>query len=121
MGRIRPMAVVPRAWRHASGARGGLSGSWPTAEVARPASVRPAAETARWLALADAACNECVVSARAAHAGRRSVHRVRGVAASDGSPGDGAWQGRRRKHPRSTAKASGNRKRGGAHPSGCST
>jgi hypothetical protein len=46
------MAAVPQAWRPASEAHGGLSGSRPTAEAARPASVRPAAEAARWLALA---------------------------------------------------------------------
>jgi hypothetical protein len=65
-------------------------------------------------------------SGPAARAGQRSAHRVRshrargprGGAASDGSPVDGAWQGQRRKHPRSAAKASGKRKRGGAHPSG---
>jgi hypothetical protein len=31
---------------------------------------------------------------------------------------DGAREGRRRKHPRSAAKAPGKRKRGGAHPCG---
>jgi hypothetical protein len=44
MGRIRPMAAVPPAWRPASGARGGLLGSRPTVEAARPASVWPVAE-----------------------------------------------------------------------------
>jgi hypothetical protein len=47
MGRIRPMAAVAPVWRPASGARGGLSGSQPTAEAVPPASVRPAAKAAR--------------------------------------------------------------------------
>jgi hypothetical protein len=55
MGRIRPMAAVPRAWRPVSGARSSLSGSRPTVEATRPASVRPAAEAARRLALAGTA------------------------------------------------------------------
>jgi hypothetical protein len=46
------------------------------------------------------------------------VRGPRGGADSDGSPVDGARQGRRRKHPRSAAKAPGKRKRGGVHPSG---
>jgi hypothetical protein len=106
MGRIRPMAAVPRAWRPASGARGGLSDSRPTVEAVRPASVRPAAEAVRRLTLAGAARTGCAVTVCAARA------------ASDDSSVDGARQGRRRKHPRSAAKAPGKRKRGGAHPSG---
>jgi hypothetical protein len=68
MGRTRPMAAVPRAWRHASGVHGGLSGSRPMAEAARPASVRSVAEAARRLVLAGAARTGCTVTARVARA-----------------------------------------------------
>jgi hypothetical protein len=62
MGRIRPMVFGPSAWRPADGACSSLAGSRPTAEAVRPASVRPAAETARQLALAGATCTRYAVT-----------------------------------------------------------
>jgi hypothetical protein len=101
MGRIRPMAAIPRAWQPVWFPTHGRGG----AACLGPAHGR---------------------SDPAARAGRRGAHRVRShrargprdIAASDGSPVDGVRQGRRCKHPRSAVKAPDKRKRGGAHPSG---
>jgi hypothetical protein len=86
MERIWPTAAVPRAWRSASGARSGLSGSPLTTEAARPASVRLAIEAARWLVLAGATRTGCAVTARVARVVARpaTAHRwtVRGKVGS---------------------------------------
>jgi hypothetical protein len=92
MGRIRPMAAVPWAWRPAR----------------FPAHGR-----------GDAACLGPTRGRRGVHWVRgHRVHGPRGGAASDGSPVDGVRQGRWHKHPSSAVKAPGKRKRGRAHPSG---
>jgi hypothetical protein len=84
MERIRPTAAVPRAWWSVSGAHSGLSGSQPTTEATRPASVR--VEAARWLVLAGATRTGCTVTARVARAVARpaTAHRwtVRGKVSS---------------------------------------
>jgi hypothetical protein len=84
------------ARRPADGARGGLAGSRPTVEVARPASVWPVAEAAQ----------------RARPTRWRSQ---RWLAGGRGTARSAAQA------PSLNGEGTGKRKRGGAHPSGGST